>query len=53
VDLTTLSQLLWYTYGLIDGKRRVVPSAGATYPVEVYVVVKNVSWPGTRDLQVQ
>lgn len=42
VDLTTLSQLLWYTYGLIDGKRRVVPSAGATYPVEVYVVVKNV-----------
>ncbi len=37
-----LSQILWATYGLVDKRRRVVPSAGATYPVEVYVFVKNV-----------
>lgn len=37
-----LSRILWATYGLVDKKRRVVPSAGATYPVEVFVVIKNV-----------
>lgn len=43
INLSELSQLLWSTYGMIDRRRRVVPSAGATYPIEVYVFVKNVS----------
>jgi SagB-type dehydrogenase family enzyme len=42
LKLEELSQILWATYGLVDSRRRVVPSAGATYPVEVYVFVKSV-----------
>lgn len=42
LKLGELSQILWATYGLVDKNRRVVPSAGATYPIEVYVFVKNV-----------
>jgi SagB-type dehydrogenase family enzyme len=42
LKLEELSQLLWATYGLVNSRRRVVPSAGATYPVEVYVFVKNI-----------
>lgn len=42
LKLDELSRVLWATYGLIDRRRRVVPSAGATYPLEVFVVVKNV-----------
>ncbi len=42
LTLRELSQVLWATYGFVDYERRVVPSAGATYPVEVYVVVKSV-----------
>lgn len=42
LKLEELSQILWATYGLVDKNRRVVPSAGATYPIEVYVFVKNV-----------
>jgi len=42
LKLVEASRILWATYGLVNRKRRVVPSAGATYPVEVYVVVKNV-----------
>lgn len=37
-----LSRLLWATYGLVDKRRHVVPSAGATYPVEIFVFVKNI-----------
>jgi len=42
LKLEEISQILWATYGLVDKNRRVVPSAGATYPIEVYVFVKNV-----------
>ncbi|MEM4718185.1 MAG: SagB/ThcOx family dehydrogenase [Desulfurococcaceae archaeon] len=37
-----LSCMLWATYGLVNRRRHVVPSAGATYPVEIYVFIKNV-----------
>jgi SagB-type dehydrogenase family enzyme len=43
LTLHQLSRLLWATYGLVDRRRRVVPSAGATYPIEVYVFVKDVA----------
>jgi SagB-type dehydrogenase family enzyme len=42
LKLEALSRILWATYGITERNRRVVPSAGATYPVEVYVFVKNV-----------
>jgi SagB-type dehydrogenase family enzyme len=43
IDLKELSQILWSTYGLINEERRVVPSAGATYPVEVFIFASRVS----------
>ncbi len=42
LKIEELSRILWATYGLVERKRRVVPSAGATYPVEVFVFIKNV-----------
>lgn len=42
ITLEQLSTLLWATYGVVNSKRRSVPSAGATYPLEVYVFVKRV-----------
>jgi SagB-type dehydrogenase family enzyme len=42
IDLKELSQILWSTYGLINEERRVVPSAGATYPVEVFIFASRV-----------
>ena len=47
-----LSQILWAAYGITDpesdnpslrGGRRTAPSAGALYPLEIYVVVGNVT----------
>lgn len=39
LSLLQLSQILWAAQGITDawGKRRSVPSAGATYPLEIFV----------------
>lgn len=45
LQLSEISQLLWSAQGITekrDGKRT-APSAGATYPLEVYVVAGNVN----------
>ena len=43
ITLRQLSQLLWAAQGITESTHgfRTVPSAGATYPLEVYVVVKS------------
>lgn len=42
--LSEVSQLLWAAQGITDPKGfRTAPSAGALYPLEVYIVVGNVS----------
>jgi len=40
LDLNHISQLLWTAQGITgtEGKKRAAPSAGALYPMEVYVV---------------
>ncbi len=44
ITLSDLSQLLWAAQGVSGSEaRRTAPSAGALYPVEVYVVAGNVS----------
>lgn len=44
LTLTEVSQLLWAAQGITDPRDlRTAPSAGALYPLEVYVVVGNVS----------
>jgi len=37
-----LSLLLWSAYGKISNKRKTVPSACARYPLEIYVLVRNI-----------
>jgi SagB-type dehydrogenase family enzyme len=40
ITLEQLSQLLWSAQGITGtGGRRAVPSAGATYPLEIFVIV--------------
>ncbi len=42
VPLPLFSSLLWSVYGFTSEGRRVVPSAGAIYPMRVYASVKRV-----------
>lgn len=37
VSIEDLSQILWAAQGLTEGRRRTVPSAGALYPIELFV----------------
>ncbi|MEW6608443.1 MAG: SagB/ThcOx family dehydrogenase [bacterium] len=39
LTLEQLSQLLWSAQGITEQFRRAVPSAGATYPLEVFAVI--------------
>ena len=44
LSLSDLSQLLWAAQGIVGpGELRTAPSAGATYPLEVYVAAGRVS----------
>lgn len=48
LSLQDISQLMWAAQGITDPQRRfrAAPSAGATYPLEVYVVVGTVGVTG-------
>ena len=51
LNLCEIAQLLWAAQGITDPvwKKRAAPSAGATYPLEVYVVVGNNSVVGLKE----
>lgn len=40
IGLEQISQILWAAQGK-KGQKRTVPSAGATYPLEIYVILKD------------
>jgi SagB-type dehydrogenase family enzyme len=39
LKLDQFTQLLWAGYGITEGFRRTVPSAGALYPMDLYVAI--------------
>ena len=48
VTIKDLGQLLWAAQGITgeDGVKRAAPSAGAKYPMEIFVVAGKVTWLG-------
>lgn len=40
VSIEDVSQILWAAQGIIHGRFRAVPSAGALYPIELFVATK-------------
>src|SRR5574340_59920 len=42
LTLAEISRLVWAAQGVTDSERRTAPSAGATYPLEVYLVAADV-----------
>lgn len=47
VSFEEISCFLWAAYGKTEGHRHTVPSAGATYPLEMFVLAKSVG--GVRE----
>ncbi len=43
LTIEEVSQLLWAAYGTTKGKKKTCPSAGATYPLELYLVCGEVN----------
>lgn len=44
ISLNQVSQILWAAYGITDNRGfKTVPSAGATFPLIIYVLISNVS----------
>ncbi|HDN75696.1 MAG TPA: SagB/ThcOx family dehydrogenase [Acidilobales archaeon] len=41
LNMKEISQLLWAAYGTNRWGKKVVPSAGATYPLEIFLVVRD------------
>ena len=44
ISIESISCLLWAAQGLLDeGRRRTSPSAGALYPISIYLISENIS----------
>ena len=42
ISLVELSRLLWSGQGITADKKRAIPSAGMTFPLELFIIAKNV-----------